>query len=476
MRKLLVGYAIAGVNGENTATLSMAESWVRKGGSDFDIKIFVNTEDVEAIKKQLSIFDKRLSALQSAGVNITVYTAPSADPVISYGDNDPLREYTSGLVYPMPSVSVEPHINFTSATARVLTTKSLRRLRYSEGLWNLRTVFAYQKFTGNTMAQITRKKTTREHLEFCQQPRHIDVTPIRPAFLEDKPYYLFYCNPDICAGLYHRGVNYLEAFLTFTLHGLSNYPDQEITIYQNSRKAPDLCGFKAIARQLIKINPNLIIQYDAPSSSEASGDIITVPVQNEGATGPVVNIKLYPRMSNPEFLGFMQQAEIAAVTSSGSGDELLAMGRACLFIDGGILNRIKTLFAIIKIANKADGSFALLHRFFNLQREIHTFPKFKGKQKICTALAALFSPENRAALDVEFQQLRDLLERDYNLSDELYAALDELAVSLGYTPHIFAPVPPASCAGESALTEVESEYKPEPESEPEPTYLPSNGM
>ncbi len=456
MRKVLIGYAMAGFNGENTATLSMAEFWLTKGGADFDIKIYVNTDDEDRIKAQLAIFDDRLSALARADINITVYTAPSGLPVLIYGAEDLDKEYRGGLVYPMPAVSLTCRIKFNQATKQTLTAISYSRLRYSEGLCNLRTEYGYQRTTG--IKQITRTDTPRAYLEFCQQPRQITTAPVRPAFLDDKPYYLLYCNPSICHGEYHRGVTYQEAFQTFIVHSLSNYPDQDITIFQNNRLAITECDFKSIATQLIAMNPSLIIQYETGPAADTDAEPPTVSIQKPGASGPTVHIKLYPRMSNPEFLGFTQQAEIAAVTSSGTGDELFAMGRACLFIDGGILSRIRMLYELIEGAHGHEGSFALLHHFFHLQRHIHTVTKPHEKLEFCTALAELFAPEHREALDAQFKQLRVLLEEKFNLADELHAALDELAVSFGFSPRLFAtdtasapeaaPVPASSSAVE----------------------------
>ncbi|MDF1759236.1 MAG: hypothetical protein P1U40_01735 [Coxiellaceae bacterium] len=421
-KKLLICNAPIDVNGEISQAIALAEAWLRQGKSDFDLRIYYACEEHTKIKAAVARFEKRILALQANYVQVTVFSSPSGTfvkgfPVLKTSTT----EYTYGLVYPTPSFNERTIEIFHNSMRGTLPAQFYpTHVRLTEGYANNETEYDFGRLSD--LKQIAVGRTMDNRLTLCQPPCAISSERLRPSFTKGLPYYLIYSNPKLSKFCFDS-ISYKDAICIFALDSLAKRPTEDITIFFNNPRTPELQKFNDIAKQLHDINPDLVIEYD----EVIDGSSVTTAIKPPLATGPTVKLKIYPAMAHNEFIGLIEHAEIAMLSSTSCLDEALAMGKPCLINEVMIIDRLPRIRRILAIENKcADSPNLDILNAFILVHKLLAFKTLTEKIPIFRLLISCLNPPKVNILSEQFKAFKQLIERKYNLSEELYSAVDQL--------------------------------------------------
>ncbi|MDF1655563.1 MAG: hypothetical protein P1U34_10675 [Coxiellaceae bacterium] len=421
-KKLLICNAPIGVNGEISQAIALAEAWVRQGKSDFDLRIYYNCEEHTQIKDSIQRFEKSILALQANYIQVTVFSSPSGSFVKGFPVlKAPTTEYTCGLVYPTPSFNERTiEIFHKSMRSTLPATFYSKHVRLTEGYANNETEYDFHEISGLTQLATGRKMD--ERLALCQPPCAVSTEYIRPGFTKGLTYYLIYSNPKLTT-LFLGGISYKDAICIFVLDAHAKRPSEDVTIYFNNPRTPELQKIDDIVKQLHVINPGLVIEYDEIIDGKSVTTVITPAL----ATGPTVKLKVYPTMEHNEFIGLIKHAEMAMLSSTSCLDEALAMGKPCLINEVIIIDRLPRIRRILTIESKCTDSprFTELTEFLQLHRLL-AFKTLTEKKPIYQRLIMFLNSPKVDVLSKQFKAFKQLIVRKYNLSEELYTAVDQL--------------------------------------------------
>ena len=441
-KKLLTCLCPAGLNGELVMILSMAEAWVKEGKKDFDIFLICDTKDISnsraEIQAKLHTFDERIRDLNAHGICLTAHFYDIDHQrrwfrtEISYAST--IKEmqpifYDLAVIYPCPAFQNDIVSDYKKFLRRLLPDLPEENFLHSEGAANFKT-------KGFFKAQYPKAPLFLEQnpsLKWMQPPCAHSLIRVVPEFTrtimtEFKHYYLLYANPDLLVkstDFDFSGPSYEDSFKIFTLHSLKKNPLQDFYIFHNSIDAIKLHNFRKIAESLLADNPNLIIEIQTPDGVET--------VKNSDslvATGPTVYIQVHPKLSNPEFVGLIDHAQIAALNSAGCFDEALALGKPALILDTRIMTRIENILKIIEIEQSI-----MPEKLKTLQSFLKDHQELKESRADKTSLYQrlvdyFFNPAYYAQLKSGFDILQFLVLSKYCLSSPLYDVVSQFQSSI----------------------------------------------
>ena len=436
-RKLLTCACPAGVNGELSMILSMAEAWVAEGKNDFDLFLYCLVTDLseegarEEISKKLSAFESRIVALNSFGISLDVAFPLRWGEIGTLAYNADVRstaktDYSLAVLYPCPAFGD----SFVSIYYRFLRKKCAdlpdENFLHTEGMANLKSTDGFKKAFPKSKFLVDRSDVSV--LELMQPPCVIESSHFLPSFVSKEGgfinYYLIYTNPDLLkkdkSGFDFVGPDYEDSFNIFIRHGLAKKPSDNIQIFYNKVKSSEIHDFVAIANSLLAKYPHLIIEVETTEGIKTvkADDALT-------ATGPTVYINTQPKCSNLEFVGLINYAQIAVMNSSGCFDEALSLEKPVFILDNLIMKRIENILKIIDIEQISNpASLRTLKVFLEAHQELKM--TVGSKESVYEKLTNYFlDPALHEALAEDFKQLKSLISSKYRLSVAFYNAVSE---------------------------------------------------